>query len=626
MSLRLGSLKFNPRGAEGWATGELKFGRVLTLAHGKNGSGKTPVLKGLMFTLGLPVELPPEIVRHCSSAVVCLIDGTRTVEMQRHIETSFRCTARELEGGVESMAAREFSDEKTFSSWLLAVLGVPEREFVNRSAGVVPQYLSVLAPVFWVDQDLSWRDIYCALPLYNFLKDQAEEVTRMFLCVPPRNRAVDKTSFARAKQAFESLQERVGVKRTTVGALRRELGTNSSRVARQALVERRDGLREEMRKRTSVLENLAEARASADQHADVALGQRDAAQFTLSSADMRIAELKRLVQELDAEVTVLESNETAADAFRALCASDTCQFFRRPEESYGRRVLYLKDQLKDFQQSFGALEAERARLAADLDQKRTAAAEALSIKANPRALTRMDRFTSAIEALSNEFAAVTLLLDQHEQVAKQQGQLENLIQRALTAEDQVNALRPGSGSKTDEGRTFDTRRELAQSLNQWLAVLNAQNLPEPITVDEKFKIWFGSEKFTESSHQSGSTRTRIVLAYHAALLETSRKIGGCHPDFLILDTPKQHELHNKDLAGFIRRFQELSAGDARPIQLIIGATDGGFAAGLADETWAPPFGTKEHPRFLGTLPPGPLPPMAPETSPAPPDSPTPLPD
>jgi hypothetical protein len=133
-----------------------------------------------------------------------------------------------------------------------------------------------------------------------------------------------------------------------------------------------------------------------------------------------------------------------------------------------------------------------------------------------------------------------------------------------------------------------------------LKVLNTQNMPEKIWFDEDIRLNLGDERFSENSPFKGSTRTRIVLAYHASVVETSLKKDGYHPPFLILDTPKQHELHAADLAAFVTRFEEMVFERKKAFQLVIGATEEDFVAKTASGVfWRPRFGSADEPRFLG---------------------------
>ena len=66
MSVRLESFQYLPRDADGWGSRLLHFGDMFTAVQGPNGSGKTPIMKGVMQGLGHEVELPPDVLSGAS--------------------------------------------------------------------------------------------------------------------------------------------------------------------------------------------------------------------------------------------------------------------------------------------------------------------------------------------------------------------------------------------------------------------------------------------------------------------------------------------------------------------------------------------------------------------------------
>jgi hypothetical protein len=164
MSVQLSSLQFTPRGSSGWATLQLPFGNVFTLILGPNGSGKTPLVEGLAYTLGHPIALPPDIRAQCRSVLLSLVDGSNEIQIERNITEGLDVNV--TEGGKRS----HFSSDREFSSWLIDRLGIPSRTLTDRSGRAVPPYMSLLVPTFWIDQDLGWSDLYCPLSTRNFVK------------------------------------------------------------------------------------------------------------------------------------------------------------------------------------------------------------------------------------------------------------------------------------------------------------------------------------------------------------------------------------------------------------------------------------------------------------------------
>ena len=89
MAVRLESFQYLPRGTNGWGSGLLHFGDLFTTVQGKNGTGKTPIMKGVMQGLGHELELPPEIRERCEFAETTLLVDGRSVTIRRKIATEF---------------------------------------------------------------------------------------------------------------------------------------------------------------------------------------------------------------------------------------------------------------------------------------------------------------------------------------------------------------------------------------------------------------------------------------------------------------------------------------------------------------------------------------------------------
>lgn len=525
-----------------------------------------------------------------------LAGASGTISIERQLEDGLAAQVTDLDGRTVS-----FVEEKGFSSWLIDRLEIPERQFASRNdSEIVSAYMSVLAPVFWVDQDLGWRLFYSPLPTHNFIRDQADEIPRWLLGLPAKHRPVDKTDFARAKQNYEAIQEQIAIKRNTLGGLRRELGEHIAPDGRGALASRRDVLIADLRARSSVLQVLSQSGSVADARISDATAERESAAFAVASAERRFSDLRALRKELEAEVEILETNEVAAGAFRTLCGNEGCQFFRNPEESYGRRLLYLKDQLKDFDSSFSTMEQDLGRFRSDLTARDSSLQAAIADKQRMIAETPEARLIEAVDTITKQLSDVNLRLEQLERLSNEEGRLNELINRGLRAEEEVNELRPTRGRAIDQARLTDARVELARSFTEWLVTLKTPNAPSSVKFDEDLRLFLGEERFSEVSSHSGSTRTRIVLAYHAAVLETSLKMNGYHPRFLILDTPKQHELHADDLRAFVERFNGMANKHNPPIQLVIAATQHDFVADkAADTVWRPQFHVEDGVRFFG---------------------------
>ncbi len=591
---QLRSLEIQPRGEQGLSLPLAHFGNITTFVLGPNGSGKTPLLRAVAYALGNPTPLADEVQAQCSKVMLGIGDGNAVAVIGRAVRGTFEV---ECADGARML---RFSQEAAFSDWTLDRLSLPPRMFASKNGSEPVQgYTSVLLPVIFVDQDFGWMDLYPSPKTHDFIKDQREEVLRWVLGVAPKRPPVDKRKFEDAKVQLGGTKDQIAFKRRAMEALVREIGADAQPKAREALAARRDRLLAELASANSVLETIAKAGTQFDAQVRDSCALRDGLQLRLMTSARRRAEILRVRDELSSEVEILETNEIAAEAFRTLCSNDTCGFFRRPEESYGRRLLYLKDQLKDFETSSVAVEQELAHIGTQLQEAEAAARAALGSKTNALEGTQSEQTVRAIDALTRELSEVNVRLDRIDRIGKERAQLEALINRALKEEEEVRELQPhGGGARPEDARLLDCRALLAKTMLEWLTVLNTQNLPREVHFDDEVRLQIGGRPFSPGT-ASGSTRTRVILSYHAAVVETSLRLGGNHPRFLILDAPKQQELHARDLANFVAKFYALSKAHGNAMQLVIGATDPAIVPnGCADAIWQPQFGAKAQPRFL----------------------------
>ena len=146
----------------------------------------------------------------------------------------------------------------------------------------------------------------------------------------------------------------------------------------------------------------------------------------------------------------------------------------------------------------------------------------------------------------------------------------------------------------------DARQMLSDAIQEWLITLGTQNTKSAY-FDDDFTLFVDDAKFATTTHQSGSTRTRIVLAFHAALLEVSLARGGNHPGWLLFDAPKQHELSQEDFDSYTQRLHMIAARYPGRVQVVFSVADLKTQFEVGDEVWQPGFGVDGEPRFLGPL-------------------------
>lgn len=131
-----------------------------------------------------------------------------------------------------------------------------------------------------------------------------------------------------------------------------------------------------------------------------------------------------------------------------------------------------------------------------------------------------------------------------------------------------------------------------------MQTLVTQNVSTNVDIDLNLRFTFGGETIeTIGSGGTSSTTIRLVLALHAALFEAYLYDKSRPFRFLILDTPKQEELHTADLAQYLKELEKLC--EANNAQLVFSSTEYNHPTGPKDERWLPAYRGPDKPMYLG---------------------------
>ena len=592
MAVRLESFQYLPRGTNGWGSGLLHFGNLFTTVQGKNGTGKTPIMKGVMQGLGHELELPPEIRERCEFAETTLLVDGRSVTIRRKIATEFDIRVS------DGQEVHYFTSPVEYAKWFTGLFSEDPPVLTTKQNQSTELYANVLLPAIWVDQDHGWTSDYWTPTNRNFVLDQREEVIRFLVGLPPRHSFRARTEFDAAKQALERTERAIEMQRFIVDRLQR-----NEQLAEQeepGLVARRLQLQQELDANSEVLEAIRSTTVSFDREILAIETRRDALVARQDALVQRKAQLNLVLSELDGEEDILTANVQATDLLRQFCGREDCQMFATSERSFGRSLLFLKDQIKDLKSSdreasrdVDSVAQEIAAAEASLVTKRTERRNA--VDASPQASV-MGR----LGALTKELVEVELRLAKLHQFVVEQGKFERLLDRREKEAVAVANSRP-TGVRGATG-VSDVRQLLSDAMQQWLVTLGTQNTKEA-RFDDDFVLYVDGAKFAATTHQSGSTRTRIVLAFHAALMEVSLARGGNHPGWLLFDAPKQHELNQADFDAYTDRLKLVATKYAGRVQVVFSAADLKTQFESGDEMWIPGFTIDGVPRFLGNTSP-----------------------
>ena len=336
MTARLESFRYLPAAVDGWETPELPFGALFTAVQGPNGTGKTPIMKGIMLALGHELNLPPEIVEHCSRAQLKLSVDGQTVTLTRNLGEEFDLL---VEGADEPEV---FSSPREYARWFAAMVGADPRELTTKNSATSPLYASLIIPAFWVDQDNGWTNAYFTPVNRNFIVDQRQEIIRFLTGLPPRHPFKDKTDYEKAKEDAERTEKQVDMQRFLVERLR----TNGQLVDGEdvSLVARRTVIQTELEANSQTVEAVRSIAAFFE--GDIAKLNADLADLQGRAAGLsrRKGQLSLALSELSGEVEILGANVQAGELLRQFCSREGCEMFAGSEQSYGRSLLYLKDQ------------------------------------------------------------------------------------------------------------------------------------------------------------------------------------------------------------------------------------------------------------------------------------------
>ena len=309
----------------------------------------------------------------------------------------------------------------------------------------------------------------------------------------------------------------------------------------------------------------------------------------------RIEGFSKIVEEIEVEVATLSLNEEARRlfvSFKDICAYPSCGLFLGSSDSYGKNLLYLRDQVKDLQSSSDGqyrrvvqLREYCAQLTEEieeLEQSQDARAETTEVAGLIKAVGELQ---SRVFDLQRELQAVEELQGEERSHVELQNERDSL-------QDEI-AMLSRSGGQIDL-RATEVRAALRDRVRHWLDVLDTKNVSRDLAIDSDFGFLFGEEKISQFH---GSTLTRIILAIRTAVFEVYANDQDGRMRFLVLDTPRQQDLETAALAGYMAELKGLAV--EHEVQIIFSTTEYHYESGSGDVEWEPSFPGVEQNMFLG---------------------------
>jgi hypothetical protein len=585
--LRLRSLKVEPLGQNGWESPLLEFGRRTTLIFARNGSGKTPIIQSLAASLGFPPRFRDEMFSKCAAVTLEAENGGEPFVIHRILGTNNRDFHATLTyRGEES----EHFDEGSFSLALFEALGLEPPRLVSNKGEAAQPYISTVLPVFYLNQGDGYTAAYkSANP---FIVDQFVEMVRFVFGLNPKHSFDVKRNLIEEKAALEAQTRKIVAAQRVFEYQSR--GVDDS-PANQEVLER---LATDLTSQIAALRDSVDAKGTASSTLTEILRQKEqqirSKQIEHSNLQSRVSGIDAIRTEIDGEVKTLGLNEEARRVFSSfgeICNAPNCGLFIGSTESYGKNLLYLRDQLKDLDRN--ALRAEmRIEQLEEVLKDLSAERQVLVDKLDSPATTGVDQLVTAVQALTKQLVEVQTEVGRIAALNEERSKLFKFETERLRIQDRIDGLSNSGRADIDFSRLRLQLRELAV---KWMDILDTKNVSRNVEVDLELRFKFNGESLDLFS---GSTKIRLVLAIHAALFEAYVSEPSRPFRFLILDTPKQQELHTEDLAKYLTQLENLCA--AKDAQLILSSTEYDHPTGQQDRRWLPMYKGQDHPMYLGT--------------------------
>lgn len=296
----------------------------------------------------------------------------------------------------------------------------------------------------------------------------------------------------------------------------------------------------------------------------------------------------QIISEIEIEIETLTLNESARRIFHSfdeICGTENCQMFSKDNNEYSKNLLYLKDQTKDLERNDKISEQQVAKFLAQKNTLELATKEVESQKKEVVNKSEMSGLIKAIEEIRNKIFDLQIQLFEIERIEKlEEKNFEYVIARDK-AREKYNSF---SHSNKPVLSIIRFKKEMTVVYKKWLKTLNTPNIDNDISFDDDFKPIFGNEKIGQLK---GSTLTRAVLAYHAALFDLMCVNNSVSLGFLIFDTPRQHELNYDDLDAYFKQLKELCIEYG--VQIVFSTSTYLYEGDNSDVNWIPKYVDEE---------------------------------
>ena len=584
--MKLKSLQIHSNNVNGLGCETLGFAEHITHIYGPNGCGKTPVIKSIAFCLGYPAEFRNDIYDRCKSASLEIEVGLNVFTITRQFS---RAVDVEVFNQNQKILER-FLSEGEFSEFLFKLLGLSYPNLVSSRRIVTKPYISTLLPLIFTDQDQGYSSVYS--PPIKFIQDQFQEMVRLLFNLPPKNFFDAKKEKLENKRKIEQLDHQVQISNEILKTNREEVlvvGRSSEEIKKEI-----DELEFELEAISTTNSTKIDSLRSFDKIISQQLSQVGDLETALLEIHRRQKSIAVMIDEINSETNAISLNEASRQvflSFQEICSNPKCGLFNASSDSYAKNLLYLKDQIKDLTRTDSAYSRDELRIKSEIETY-TKSIEELSLeRLEHQQGSETAALVASVSKLKDRIFQLQTQFSEHKKLSELEAKHVTLLNRRNSALEKDESFKSVSTITPELSRI---RADLRKAFISWLEELHTPNISRDITFKNDFEPVMGKETIGQLS---GSTKVRAVLAYHAALIEVL-VMSNSPIKLLVLDTPKQHEIHNDDLDRYFNALKRIChKGD---VQVVFSTTEYKYEGDESDTRWEPKYDGEEQKMFLSS--------------------------
>jgi hypothetical protein len=479
------------------------------------------------------------------------------------------------------------SDEAAgLQRFLFEWMGLPRTPLMTLHGKRSEMYLENIAPLFFIDQNEGWTDLF-ALQVHRYGLQEVNEAAVEFLlgareALAARFREQEQVSVeSRLKGGAERLSERIvgffkaqgwtldwSTRGSTVDVAKRWASPTLSEIARKSFSMDVPAERERITKRlASLRKSLASKPADARDLSPAGQASQEVVELKTKRHEFR-TQLRHARLQLAEQRSLLHTIEHRTDSSKDVlrlkvkgigrleqvecptCHRDldpnTFDLTQQSTVSVAAHIDALEKQRVLIRDNIDALEGEVNRLQHQLGgiEERLLIAERALAAVNVAIGTSRESLTK----LLTDISSAERELDALNVYARDITALETDVKKWI---EEVHAVAAASGDDTDRRRRtaeFETKLR-AQLLALGHSAITSKNVND-VRLDERYVPYLGPRRLR--SLGSASDHPRLVVAYVLALAQASRVLKGPHPGVVVLDEPQQQNPDDPHVELFLR--------------------------------------------------------------------------